>query len=267
MNAFLSAFWAETLKARRSKVSLLTVACFLILPVIFGLFMFILKDPERARTMGLIGAKAQLLTGGVADWPAYFEFLSLGIAGVGAILFAFITAWVFGREFSDHTVKELLALPTPRGVIVGAKFVLTALWILGLTLLIFVSGLGIGAAVGMPGWSLELAWTSFLSLMTTALLTFMLMPLVALFASAGRGYLPPLGWAFCTLALAQVAGMMGWGDWLPWSVPGLFSLMFSVVYGQRAGQIGIHSYILVLLTFIAGIAATFAWWRSADQTR
>ena len=105
------------------------------------------------------------------------------------------------------------------------------------------------------------------SLMATALLTSMLMPFVALFASAGRGYLPPLGWAFFTLALAQVAGMMGWGDWVPWSVPGLFSLMFSVVYGQRAEQIGIHSYILVLLTFIAGIAATFAWWRSADQTR
>ena len=93
------------------------------------------------------------------------------------------------------------------------------------------------------------------------------MPFVALFASAGRDYLPPLGWAFFTLALAQVAGMMGWGDWSPWSVPGLFSLMFSVVYGQRVEQIGIHSYIVVLLTFIAGIAATFAWWRSADQAR
>ena len=267
MNAFLSAFWAEALKARRSKVSLLTAAGFLILPVIGGLFMFILKDPERARTMGLIGAKAQLLTGGVANWPAYLEFLSLGTAGGGAILFAFITAWVFGREFSDHTAKELLALPTPREIIVGAKFVLTALWILGLTLFIFVIGLGIGTAVGIPGWSLELAWTSFWSLMTTALLTFMLMPFVALFASAGRGYLPPLGWAFFTLAFAQIAGMMGWGDWVPWSVPGLFSLMFSVVYGQRAEQIGMHSYILVLLTFIVGIAATFAWWRSADQAR
>lgn len=267
MNTFHSAFWAEALKARRSKVSLLTAACFMILPVIGGLFMFILKDPGQARAMGLIGAKAQLLTGGAADWPAYMEFLSLGTAAVGAILFAFITAWVFGREFSDHTAKELLALPTPREVIVGAKFILTALWILGLTLWIFLVGLGIGAAVGLPGWSLGLAWTSFWSLITTVLLTLMLMPVVALFASAGRGYLPPLGWAFFTLALAQVAGMLGWGDWVPWSVPGLFSLMFSVVYGQRAEPVGIHSYILVLLTFIVGIAATFAWWRSADQAR
>jgi len=267
MNALLAAFWAEALKARRSRVPLVTAVGFAVFPIVGGLFMIIMKDPEKARAMGLIGAKAQLLSGGAADWTAYFEFLSMGTAGAGAILFAFITAWIFGREFSDHTAKELLAVPTPREVIVGAKFVLTALWILGLTILIYVIGVGIGALIALPGWSLGLAWAKFWSLLITALLTFMLMPLVAWFASAGRGYLPPLGWAFGTLGLAQVAGLMGWGDWFPWSVPGLFSLMFSLVYGQRAEQIGVHSYVVVLLAFVTGLAATFAWWRSADQSR
>lgn len=262
MNAFLAAFWAETLKARRSKVSLLTFAGFSILPLVGGLFMIILKDPEQARAMGLISVKAQLI-GGVADWPTFFGVLSLGTAIGGAILFAIITAWVFGREFSDHTVKELLALPTPRGTIVGAKFVLIALWILALALMIFVIGLAIGAAVGIPGWSLELGWTSFRSLMITALLTLMLMPFVALFASAGRGYLPPLGWAILMLALAQIVGILGWGDWFPWTVPVLFSGMA----GPRAEQIGTHSYVLVSLACLAGMVATFAWWRSADQAR
>ena len=138
MNGFLSALWAEALKARRSKVALLTAAGLSILPIVDGLFMVILKDPERARDMGLIGAKAQL-TAGVADWPTFFYVLVLGTAIGGAILFAFITAWVFGREFSDHTAKELLALPTSRVVIVGAKFVLIAFWILGLALWIFAA--------------------------------------------------------------------------------------------------------------------------------
>lgn len=262
MNAFLSAFWAETLKARRSKVSLLTVAGFSLFPIIDGLFMFILKNPERARAMGLISTKAQLIAG-VADWPTYFQVLLLGTAIGGAILFAFITAWVFGREFSDHTAKELLALPTPRWVIVAAKFVLTALWALGLTLMVFVVGLGIGSAVGIPGWSLELAWTSLWSLMLAALLTLMLTPFVALFASAGRGYLPPLGWAFLTMGLAQIAIVLGWGDWFPWSVPGLLSSLS----GPRTEPIEMHSYILVLLAFFVGVAATLAWWRSADQAR
>ncbi len=260
MSAFLSAFRAETLKARRSKISLLTTAGFLILPMVDGLFMIILKDPEQARAIGLISVKAQL-TAGVADWPTFFGILIQGTAVGGGILFALITAWVFGREFSDLTAKELLALPTSRETIVGAKFVLTGLWSLGLTLLIFVIGLGIGTAVDIPGWSLELERTAFGSLMTVALLTFMLMPFVALFASAGRGYLPALGWVILTVFLAQVISVLGWGDWFPWSVPALLSGMA----GPRAAQIGVHSYVLVLLTCIAGVTATFAWWRSADQ--
>jgi ABC-2 type transport system permease protein len=267
MNAFLSALWAEMLKARRSKVPPLTAAAISILPIVGGLFMMIMKDPERARAMGLIGAKAQLLSGGMADWPSYFDFLAVGTAAMGALLFAFITAWVFGREFSDHTAKELLSLPTPRWIIVAAKFALTALWIVGLTLLISVVSLGVGAFVGMPGWSVEVAWTSFRSLAITALLNFMLMPFVAFLASVGRGYIPPLAWAVATLGLAQVAGLMGRGDWFPWAVPGLYSLMFSMMYGQRAEPLGPHSYVLVTLTFVAGLVSTIVWWRSADQAR
>ncbi|MBN1810562.1 MAG: ABC transporter permease [Anaerolineae bacterium] len=262
MSAFLSALWAEALKARHSKISILTVAAISLFPVIDGLFMFILKDPERARSMGLISVKAQI-TAAVADWPTHFGILVLGMAIAGAVLFAIITAWVFGREFSDHTAKELLALPTPRGIIVAAKFVLTALWILGLTLVVFVIGLGVGVLVDIPGWSFDLAWTSFRSLMLAALLTFMLMPCVAFFASVGRGYLPPVGWAFLTMALAQIASALGWGDWFPWAVPGLLSSL----NGTPAGPIALHSYVVVLLAFVAGVAATFAWWRSADQAR
>ena len=105
MNHFASALWAETLKMRRSKVPFFTAIGFSIAPLAGGLFMIILKDPAAAKSFGLITAKAQLLTG-TADWPAFFGFLSQSVAAGGMILFAMITIWVFGREFSDHTVKQ-----------------------------------------------------------------------------------------------------------------------------------------------------------------
>lgn len=262
MNAFSAAFWAEALKARRSKMTLLTTLGFLLLPLGGGLFMVILKNPEQARAMGLISAKAQL-TAGVADWPSLFEILAQGTAAAGAVLFALITAWVFGREFSDHTVKELLALPTPRWVIVAAKFALTALWILALTLLVFVVGVGVGAAVDIPGWSSDLQWASLWTVLVTALLTFMLMPFAALFASSGRGYLPPMGWTILALAMANVVSVLGWGDWFPWAVP----VLVSGFVKSRTDLVGLHSYVIVLLASLVGFALTFAWWRSADQTR
>jgi ABC-2 type transport system permease protein len=262
MSFFLAAFWAEALKVRRSKIVVLTAGGFLLLPLIAGLFMIILKDPERARSMGLISTKAQL-AGGVADWTTFFGMLTQGTAIGGAVLFATSTAWVFGREFSDHTAKELLALPTPRAAIVAAKFGVTALWALGLGLLVFAAGLGVGAWVDIPGWASELAWQAFWTLLTIVTLTWMLMPFVALFASAGRGYLPALGWTFLTVTLAQIAAALGWGDWFPWAAPALLS----GVAGPRAATVGMHSYVLVALAFIAGATATIVWWQAADQTR
>ena len=262
MNAFTAAFWMEALKVRRSKVSWGTSLGFLILPLVGGLFMIILKNPEQAQALGIISVKAQLI-GGSADWPTFFDMLLQGMSIGGSIVFAFIVAWVFGREFSDHTIKELLAIPTSRGTIVCAKFALTALWLLLLTVVIFVVALGIGTAVNIPGWSPDLAWTTLGTMVLITIMLFMLMPLVALFASIGRGYLPPLGWAVATLVCANIVAVLGWADWFPWAVP----IMASGMAGPGTELLGLHSYIVVLLVFILGLMATFSWWRTADQAQ
>ncbi len=261
MNAFLAALWAEALKAYRSKVIWLSVAVVTILPLVDGMFMIILKNPERAREMGLIGAKAQLVAG-TATWTNFFYVMVMtGIAA--GILFDFMAVWVFGREFSDRTAKELLALPTSRGTIVAAKYVLLAVWTQVLALWIFGLGLVIGRAVDIPGGSAHLEAVSFGFFMSIAFLNFLLAPCVAYVASLGRGYLPPVGWMIFTLASAQLLAIMGWGEWYPWAVPAMVAEMA----GPKGGSIGVHSLIVVLAAFAAGLAATFAWWRSADQSR
>jgi ABC-2 type transport system permease protein len=262
MKTFFAALWAEMLKARRSKMLFGAAIGFLILPLAGGLFMLILKNPAQARAMGIINAKAQI-TAMTADWPSFLGMIAMGIGGLGEILFAFITAWVFGREFSDRTVKEWLALPAPRGVIVSAKFVVIAIWTLALSLLIFLVGLGVGSAVGLPGGSFDLVWKTFWTVMLTVLLIIMLMPVAAFFASLGRGYLLPLAWTILALGFANVISILGWGDWFPWGVPVLVSGMVK----PHADHLGLHSYLMVLLACIVGLAATFTWWRSADQTR
>lgn len=262
MHGFTAALWAETLKARRSKVPLLTAIGFALAPLVGGLFMIILKDPAQARAMGLLGAKAQLMAG-VADWPTYFDILAQAVAVAGALLFAIVTIWVFGREFVDHTAKELLALPTARSAIVAAKFVVIGVWGLVLTLLIFGLGLLVATAVDIPGWSLQLVQQALVAVLGAAALTLALMPAVALMASLGRGYLPPFGWTILTLFLANIIVYTGWGDWFPWAVPALFT----GAAGPRADQLGLHSYLLVGATLAVGLASVFLWWQRADQTR
>jgi ABC-type transport system involved in multi-copper enzyme maturation permease subunit len=262
MKNFASALWTETLKMRRSKVLLFTSIGFFILPLVGGLFMIILKDPAAAKSMGLITAKAQI-TAGRADWTGYFGFLAQGISMGGMILFSIVTTWIFGREFSDHTVKELLALPTARETIITAKFIVIIAWSVLITLLVFGTSLVIGALVVLPGWSSELLQTSFTDIIGGAVLTIPLIAFVALLAGIGRGYLPPFGWMILTLVLANIAAVMGWGDWFPWAIPALFS----GAAGPRTEWLGIHSYFVLILAGLIGFAATYRWWRTADQTR
>ena len=259
MNNFSAALFAEILKMRRSKVPFFATLGFSMVPLMGGLFMVILKDPEAARSLGLISVKAQI-TAGTAEWSSLFNLLTQAIAVGGIILFAIITSWVFGREFSDHTVKELLALPTSRETIVSAKFVVIVAWAIVNVLFIFALGLLVGTLVDIPGWSMDLLRTSFMDILGSAVLTIALLPFVALLAGIGRGYLSPIGWMILMVALAQVASFMGWGDWFTWAIPA----MFAVSHGE---QLGLHSYVVVIVASLVGLAATFWWWRNADQTR
>lgn len=263
MNTFYAALWTEMLKMRRSKVPLFTALGFSIMPLVGGFFMIILKDPATARSMGLISMKAQLA--GTADWSSLFSLLAQATAVGGAIIFAIFTTWVFGREFSDHTVKELLALPTSRETVVGAKFIVTAAWSLLLTLFCCGLGLIVGKLVVIPGWSIELFRSATIDILGSGLLAVLLVPFVAFVASIGRGYLSSFGWIVFTVILAQIAAITGWGDWFPWSIPALFS----GAMGPREEFLGLHlhSYIIIVVASLISLMATFYWWRNSDQTR
>lgn len=256
MNNLAQAIWVEFVKARRSRMPLFTALGFSLFPLGGGFFMVILKHPEFARRVGLISAKAQL-TMGVADWPTYLEFLTLGTAVMGIMLFSLIGSWVFGREYSDRTVKDLLALPTSRSAIVLAKFVVVASWSAALTALIFPIGLAVGTAVGLPQVPAQVILQGGVTLAITAILTIAVVTPIVFFASAGHGYLPPVGVAILAVALAQVAIIIGYGEYFPWSIPGWYS---------QGGNLGMVSYVIVILASLAGIASTLLWWELADQT-
>jgi ABC-2 type transport system permease protein len=235
---------------------LLTMLGFLMVPFMGGFFMIILKDPEFAQRVGLISAKAQLV-GGAADWPSFLNLLAQAVAIGGIILFGFIGSWVFGREYADHTVKDLLALPTSRSTIVLAKFVVVMGWSAVVTAVITIVGLGVGTAVGLPQVSSEIFRQGTISILVSAVLTITLVTPIAFFASAGHGYLPPLAAAVLAIFLAQIVAVIGYGEYFPWSIPALYS---------QGSPIGSASYLIVFLTGIIGIAGTLLWWEVADQT-
>lgn len=261
MSVLRVALSTELLKSRRSRVPWGVAVGFSLAPLITGLFMVILKDPEYARSLGLLGSKAQL-TAGTADWPTFLNLLGQAMAVGGAILFAFLTAWIFGREFSDRTVRGLLANPTPRPTIVVAKGAVVAIWGLAISAWVLSLGLGVGALIGLPGWSQLDATATLASIALAAVLTIGLQSGAAFFAGVGRGYIAPLAWTVAMIVAAQVLSVLGWGSWFPWSVPAILAGAGGTqVEPVSAGAVG-----LVVVVALVGLVATIAWWERADQT-
>ncbi|MFD0661604.1 ABC transporter permease [Thermocatellispora tengchongensis] len=181
----------------------------------------------------------------------------------GLIIFGTVVTWLFGREFSDRTAKDLLALPTSRGAVVAAKFAVAAGWAVLLALWTAVLGLLAGIPLDLPGASSAVVAGGVARIVVTALLTLVLTTPFALAASAGRGYLPAVGAMFAAMFSAQVIAALGYGAFFPYSVPGLYA----GIAGPGHDPPGPLGHLLVLAVGVAGVAATTIWWKRADHDR
>lgn len=257
----VNALRAELLKLRRSRLPGLTLLAFTVAAGVGGLFMFIAQDPGRARSLGLLGAKAEL-SSLPADWPGYLALLAQIVAVGGLLVFGLVLIWSFGREFVEHTAKDLLALPTSRTAIVAAKFVAAGGWCLVLAGYTFAVGLLVGAGLRLPDWSASTATAGLGRILATAAMTVLIATPFALAASASRGYLAAVGSMFLALFAAQIIAAIGYGHLFPWSVPSLYA----GVAGLEQRPAGILGVVLVIAVGLASVAATAVWWQRADHT-
>jgi ABC-2 type transport system permease protein len=259
MKNYLDMVWIEGRKALRSRMPLWTALGSLFMPLGMGFLIFVARNPVISHKLGLVSAKADLVAYSATDWASYLGLSGMLIAAGGFILFVLSISWVFGREFADGTLKDLLAVPVQRASILLAKFSVVAVWSVMLTGVILAAGLLVGALIGLPGGTFEvIAHGSAVVLVTAGLAIGVVTPF-AFFASLGRGYLLPVGLAILILMATNLMAIAGWGDTFPWAVPGL--------YAQAKTALGPESFASVALTGLAGMAATYLWWKYADQNK
>ncbi len=256
---FGQAVVTEFLKLRRSRITWFSLLALSLGPLGGALFMWIVREPGRAAQLGLLGTKANL-AGLEATWPAYLALLTLFVGIGGMLLLSFIVAYVFGREYAEGTAKNLLALPVARPSFVLAKFVVAAAWWLALVAAVLAEAFVIGSALGLPDFAPGLALSAGRNALLAAGIPYLLVPVVAWITLLGRGYLAPLGFTLAMLVLGNVFARTGWAPWFPWSIG---ALLLGTV-GQPAQTLPPGSFVVLGLTFIAGIAATIWQFNYAD---
>lgn len=252
---------AEFSKLRRSKVTWMTLAGYTFMVAVGGFFMWMMKNPGVAASIGLLGKKANFAFGGQpVDWPTFLTFV-VEMGGIGGfVICSIIVAFVFGREYAEGTAKNMLALPIPRGRFVLAKIIVSAAWFAALTLWVLPVTWLVGSLLGLPGLTAGLFLASAAKLLVLALLSLCCSVLVAWVAVETRGYFAPLGFAIFTLLLANVFAHTGWGPWVPWTIVGLYS--------GAAGPdvtLGWGSFVVIGATFLIGTALTIRHEVAADN--
>jgi ABC-2 type transport system permease protein len=260
MNDQLCALKAEFVKNRHSKILLISFIAFSIVPVMGGVFMLVMQNPHAMAKASLLNTKMEAMQFS-ADWESLFMILTMGMGVGGIIIFGFIISWIFGREYSESTVRDLLSLPTSKNRILNAKFILYCLWSFALAIVNAVLGIVIGTVLQFPGFEFGNILTCLKDYFMTTLLTVLLGPPIAFFSIWGKGYLTPLGILVLTVVFSQIIVALGYGHYFPWAVPALFS----GAGGEYKEQLNVISYFIVLMVAVAGYCAAVFYWKYADH--
>ena len=259
MNNLADMVWIELRKAIRSKVPVWTSLGSLFMPVGMAILILLAKNAELSQKLGLISTKANLMAYTATDWTSYLKLYAEIISAGGFFFFILAISWVFGREFVDHTLKDMLAVPIPRSSIVMGKFVVAAAWCAVMAIIMLIFGLLMGVIIQLPGGSLDIILRgSTVAAVTVCFVIADVLPF-AFFASVGRGYLLPMALAVLTLITANLLMVVGWADYYPWAVP--------LLYSQGESNLAAVSYWIVFLTSAVGMIGTYFWWKYADQNR
>ena len=257
------AFIAEILKNKHSRIVWITFIAFSLAPVFGSVFMFLMKGNGVEGLSGAFKSKAVLLSF-EANWNSYLGLLSQAVGVGGVLIFGFVASWLFGREYSEGTAKDLLSLPVSRAKILNAKFMYYVIWCLLLVTSNLLLGLLFGFFLKLPGWDSEMFTKNLQIYFATTLMIILLNTPIAFFAIVGKGYLAPLGVVAILLVLAQIIGALGFGNYFPWAVPGIYSGSGGVDLKSGLNSL---SYLTIAVTGIAGYLSTILWWKYSDQTK
>ena len=245
----------EWLKLRRSRLTWITAAVVGIgVPAVTaGFVAAAIRGPADAPLA--IKVNAMLIGEG---WSAYLGLLAqvLSVAMLGGA--GIVVSWGFGREFTDHTITALFALPTSPTRIAAAKFTVVGMWSIAVGLLDMVVAFALAPFLQLPPLSAEVMGPVGKVLVVTVSGALLALPL-AFLASIARGYLPAVTGLILLVVVTQILTIAGFGSWFPYASISLWAGM-----GGAAAAALIEPYHLALvpLTGAAGVVATLWWWRT-----
>ena len=138
------------------------------------------------------------------NWIIYINDLLGTCTALLVVDFSFTAAWVFGREYSDRTISEILVKPASKLHMVLVKFVAIFLWDMLLSFFMFAVLLLVGLLLRLNDFSWSFVGSRFFSFLGASFMIMASSTIMAFLANVTKGYLAPIGLTFLIVIVSNI---------------------------------------------------------------
>ncbi|HDX9580439.1 TPA: ABC transporter permease [Bacillus pseudomycoides] len=238
--------YTELLKLKRSNMFLVSIIGAAVAPFMIILAFYIEMKTKPSAT------------------PASFDVLFLNvnmyiIVFMGVLLYGVVTAYLFNREYTENTLKNLLTIPVSRFHFIMSKFILLFIWIMALTTFAWGLTLLFGLLGGFPGLSIPLAFQFLVKFLLGGGFLFILSSPTVLLTLVMKTYVPPI---ILTIVVAMVNVLTASSehkDLFPWTAAlDIVNNELQPTYPPE------YSYVIIAATAIIGFITTLLYFKKVD---
>lgn len=238
--------YTELLKLKRSRMFLLSILGAAVAPfmVVCATYVHIkTKEPTLVVLFDELLYKTNLYT----------------VLLIGVPLYGVVTAYLFTREYTEDTLKNLLTIPVSRTGILLSKMLLLFMWIMLLTLEAWGLTLLLGLLGQFNGLSTSLLLESCKEFMMAGAFLFILSTPIIFTAIALQNYVPTIILSISITLINVMSSNSEYKGLLPWTAA--FDIANEELLPAYPAE---YSYFAIIVTAVSGLIATIVYFRKAD---
>ncbi|SFD69820.1 bacitracin transport system permease protein [Bacillus sp. 491mf] len=238
--------YTELLKLKRSNMFLISIIGAAVAP-----FMIVVASYIHVKTKQ--PTKAILFTDLFTDAHLYTLLV------IGVPLYGVVTAYLFNREYTENTLKNLLTIPVSRIRFIISKFILLFIWIMILTMVSWGLTLLLGLLGSFPGLSNALILQSFMKFLIGGGFLFILSTPIVFLTLIMKTYVSPIILTIVITMINVMTANSEHKDLFPWAATiDIVNNKLQPTYPPE------YSYVIIAATAIIGFIATIFYFKRVD---
>ncbi|BFH60119.1 ABC transporter permease [Paenibacillus azoreducens] len=241
----INLLYTELLKLKRAKMFMVSLIGAAAAPfmIFIGYLGYKAKNPDKSVMFSEVWSQTNLYT----------------ILLIGTLLYGVITTYLFNREYTEDTLKNLLTIPVPKSSLIVSKLVLLFFWIMILTFTSWSLILILGLFAQYEGLSAGVIVLSLKKFFVGGSLLFLLSTPTMFVAFLFKNFVPTIIFT-AVITMGNVA-LANHDDKaiFPWSAAHVIA-----ENGFVPAYPPFYSYVSIIATSIIGLLATMAYFKKTD---